>query len=119
MTLADAIVPLALASPTAGHGRHGPGGQLPREERRVVLRAAYDGAMQLELGLLWSRTSPTASKAWEVPPGVQVCRMRGLTGVRLCRNPTVQGNSPLRVKAHIPFGPRESRKSAHTPTPPG
>ncbi len=29
VTVADAIVPLTLVSQLRGHGRHGPGGQLP------------------------------------------------------------------------------------------
>jgi len=74
VTLADAIVPLALASQLRGHGRRGPGGQLPRGERRVVLGR---------------HTTTLWSWLWcfcgAVPLGVQMCRMRGLTGVRLCR----------------------------------
>src|SRR5690606_8343628 len=50
VTLADAIVPLALASPTAGHGRRGPGGQPPVRGAPRGARAAYDDAMQLEAG---------------------------------------------------------------------
>ncbi|CAL2072851.1 hypothetical protein GPN2_22803 [Streptomyces murinus] len=50
---------------------------------------------------------------------VQLCRMRGLTGLRLCRNRTPGGNSELSVKAHIPFGPRDFRKPAHAKAPPG
>jgi len=53
-----------------------------------------------------------------VPLGVQVCRMRGLTGVRLCRNRTPGGNSELRVKAHIPFDPRDFEKQQHAKAPP-
>jgi hypothetical protein len=54
-----------------------------------------------------------------VPLGVQVCRMRGLTGMRLCRNRTPGGNSELRVKAHIPFAPWDFEKQHHAKAPPG
>ena len=54
-----------------------------------------------------------------VPLGVQVCRMRGLTEPRLCRNRTPGGNSELRVKAHIPFDPRDFEKPRHAKAPPG
>jgi hypothetical protein len=47
-----------------------------------------------------------------------MCRMRGLTGVRLCRNPTPGGNSELRVKAHIPFDPGDFEKQQHAKAPP-
>ncbi|GAA2373777.1 hypothetical protein GCM10010378_11590 [Streptomyces viridochromogenes] len=108
MTLADAIVPLALASQLRGHGRHGPAGQLPCGERRVLTRAAYDVAMQL----VWCCCGA-------VPLGARLCRMRGLTGVRLCRTRTPQGNSVLRVKAHTLFAPGLFRKAAHAKAPPG
>ena len=118
MTLADAIVPLALASQLRGHGRHGPGGQLPCGERRVVRGRHTTDGMELVVVLLWCRTSP-ATKSAGVPPGVQVCRMRGLTEPRLCRNRTPGGNSELRVKAHIPFDAGDSQKRLHAKAPPG
>ncbi|GGP91167.1 hypothetical protein GCM10010233_03660 [Streptomyces pseudogriseolus] len=71
-------------------------------------RAAYDGGMELERCFCGA-----------APLGVQLCRMRGLTGVRLCRNQAAQGNSLLRVKAHMSFVPSVYRKAAHAPTPPG
>lgn len=48
-----------------------------------------------------------------------MCRMRGLTGVRLCRIRTPGGNSELRVKAHIPFAAGEFEKQRHAKAPPG
>ncbi|MBA9047853.1 hypothetical protein BJ996_004584 [Streptomyces phaeogriseichromatogenes] len=89
-------------------------GNSPCGKRRVVRGRHTTNAMELVLSLMF-RTSPTASKAWEV----QLGRMRGLTGLRLCRNRTPGGNSELSVKAHIPFGPRDFRNHPHTKAPPG
>ncbi len=51
MTLADAIVPLALASQLRGHGGTGPVRNSPCGKRRVLLRAAYDDVMELTVVL--------------------------------------------------------------------
>ncbi len=46
---------------------------------------------------------------------VQVCRMRGLTGTRLCRNPTRRGNSRVACESSHPcVWPTGFSKSAHT-----
>ncbi|KUN26087.1 hypothetical protein AQJ23_12905, partial [Streptomyces antibioticus] len=57
VTLADAILPLTLTSQLLGHGRYGPGGQLPCGRRRVVLGRHTTSTMELKLVLLWCRTA--------------------------------------------------------------
>ncbi|GHD93676.1 hypothetical protein GCM10010508_51500 [Streptomyces naganishii JCM 4654] len=108
MTLADAIVPLNTGLPTAGSREARARWATPLWEAPRGARAAYGDAM--ELG--WCSRGA-------VPLEVQLCRMRGLTEPRLCRNQTPQGNSEVRVKAHISFGPRVFLKPPHAKAPPG
>ncbi|GGP51715.1 hypothetical protein GCM10010278_30700 [Streptomyces melanogenes] len=96
--LTDAIVPLALSSQLLRSREELTRWATPLRERRVVLGRHTATLLSYE---------------------VQVCRMRGLTDARLCRRATPQGNSPLRVKPHIPSAPQVLRDPAHEEAPPG
>ncbi|GGX68694.1 hypothetical protein GCM10010510_11600 [Streptomyces anandii JCM 4720] len=118
MTLADAIVPLNTGLPTAGSREARARWATPLREAPRGARAAYGDAMELGGAHVVPYLPQGLTPGW-CPQGVQLCRMRGLTEPRLCRNQTPQGNSGVRVKAHISFGPWVFLKPPHAKAPPG